>query len=295
MAGTDRMDTQKYLDRIKYNGTLDTSSTTLKKLCICHASNVPFEMFDMFGGQRKTLDLEKIYNNIVLKRRGGLCYENNGLFSWLLKNLGFDVKLIQAQLFIGTKFSPKFDHLVMMVHCSDGMEWLTDVTFGDKIFINPLKFEELTEQSQHNGVYRIRKFDEEFFVVERRVKRLINGREKNLIPGTWQILYKFDTAPRKFEDFQKMCDYHQDSEESFLKYNTISCLLNEDGIVITWGLNMCKKKYIDPYTDQLTEVKLAKTEKELREILKKEMGLDIDFELKVQARDFKGFTTNNLL
>jgi len=111
------MDTNLYLERIRYNGLLDTSAKTLKELCICHMKNIPFEAFDLFGGERKILSLEKIFNDIVINKRGGFCYENNGLFCWLLRELGFNVDMLQAQAYIHSQqiFCAEFDHMTLMV------------------------------------------------------------------------------------------------------------------------------------------------------------------------------------
>ena len=86
-----------------------------------------------------------------------------------------------------------------------------------------------------------------------------------------------------------MCDFQQDSDLSFLKYNAISCLQTEEGITISFGMTICKKKYIDPYTEEIIEVIMPKTEEEFKNIIKKEMGIELGFPLTLQARDFTGF------
>jgi len=70
-----------------------------------------------FGGKRKVLSLEKIYNDIVVNKRGGFCYENNGLFCWLLREIGFNVEIMQGQVFVSAKkeYLPEFDHMCLMV------------------------------------------------------------------------------------------------------------------------------------------------------------------------------------
>ena len=111
------MEFKKYLQRISYEGPINTSASTLKKLCDCHTKNVPFDILDMFGGEKKLLSLEKIYQSTVVKRRGGFCYENNGLFCWLLKELGFNVDILEAKAYVAAKkeFNPDFDHMCLMV------------------------------------------------------------------------------------------------------------------------------------------------------------------------------------
>jgi len=112
------MNVEDYLARINYPGRVtNTDHAALHQLCLCHSRSVPFENLDIFGGSRITLDLEKIYNKIVVKKRGGFCYENNGLFSWLLTQIGFPVVILQGQSYWEkkAKYNPEFDHMVLMV------------------------------------------------------------------------------------------------------------------------------------------------------------------------------------
>jgi len=112
------MNYNKYLERICYDGeSLKTNISTLKELCECHNNNVPFDNFDMFGGKKRTLELEKIYEEIVCKRRGGLCYENNGLFCWLLRELGFKADILRSKVDIAGDDNPyqPLDHMCLMV------------------------------------------------------------------------------------------------------------------------------------------------------------------------------------
>ena len=113
------MNYKEYLKRIHYEDkSIDTDSSTLKKLCECQLKNVPFENFDMFGGKKRVLDQEKLYENIVVKKRGGFCYELNGLFCWLLRELGFQVDILRVKLpdvkFRITTYKT-LDHMCLMV------------------------------------------------------------------------------------------------------------------------------------------------------------------------------------
>jgi len=75
-----------------------------------------------------------------------------------------------------------------------------------------------------------------------------------------------------------------------LKHNAIGCIRTDDGITMTWGQNLCKKKYVDPYNEEVTFVVNAKTQEEFKELIRKELGIAIDFPLYAQAKDFVGFT-----
>ena len=90
------MDTTAYLHRIRYHRPLDPSSVTLRALHRAHLHTVPFENLDIHLGRPIALDETALFDKIVARRRGGFCYELNGLFAVLLRILGFTVTLLAA-------------------------------------------------------------------------------------------------------------------------------------------------------------------------------------------------------
>src|ERR1051326_4663048 len=86
----------EYLERIGYDGPLDAGVDTLRRLHHAHLLAVPFENLDIHGGRPIVLERDALFDKIVRRRRGGFCYELNGLFAWLLANLGFRVTLLSA-------------------------------------------------------------------------------------------------------------------------------------------------------------------------------------------------------
>ena len=53
-----------------------------------------------------SLKTEDMFNKIVSRKRGGYCFELNGLFSWLLRSLGFEVQEYMAKFLRGEKEIP---------------------------------------------------------------------------------------------------------------------------------------------------------------------------------------------
>src|SRR2546428_543326 len=81
-------------------------------LQLAHLRTVPFENLSIPSGEPVILDDRALFEKIVSRRRGGFCYELNGLFAALLRALGFDVAMLSAQVANaeGT-FGPDFDHM----------------------------------------------------------------------------------------------------------------------------------------------------------------------------------------
>src|SRR5256885_12239222 len=101
------MNIEAYLQRIGYQGSLVPNEQTLRALQLAHLYAVPFENLDI-GLQRPiVLDLDLIFDKVVNQRRGGFCYELNGLFGELLKSLGFGVQMLSAGVYGGGgRFGP---------------------------------------------------------------------------------------------------------------------------------------------------------------------------------------------
>jgi N-hydroxyarylamine O-acetyltransferase len=90
---------EKYLERISFQDEIQINPGVLAALHRSHILNIPFENLDIHYGRKIILDLNQIEQKIIANRRGGFCYELNGLFGALLSQLGFEVKLISARVF----------------------------------------------------------------------------------------------------------------------------------------------------------------------------------------------------
>src|ERR1700712_4590237 len=108
------MDIPQYLQRINYTGPLDPTFEVLSSLQLAHLLTVPFENLDI---QNKIkIDLNNLFNKIVTRKRGGFCYELNGLFYELFQEIGFTIKMVSARVHSHKKdYSPEFDHMALVV------------------------------------------------------------------------------------------------------------------------------------------------------------------------------------
>src|SRR5712671_3170173 len=120
------MDFHAYLQRINYAGSLAPDNETLRLLHLAHLRTVPFENLSIHTNDAIVLDDDALFEKIVVRRRGGFCYELNGLFAALLRELGFEVELVSAQVArTDGGFSPDFDHMALLVVRDE--RWLADV------------------------------------------------------------------------------------------------------------------------------------------------------------------------
>ncbi len=213
MQSTDVTD---YLERIGYRGDLTPTEPVLRALHRAHLFAVPFENLDIGRGVPIQLDPAALFVKIVTRRRGGFCYELNGLFAELLRALGFRVTLLSAGVANEAGgFGPDFDHLTLRVDLD--RPWLADVGFGDS-FRDPLRLDTEAIQTQPDGSYRLVSDRQ-----HRLLARVDGDREK---PH-----YRFGLEPRAISDFAGMCQYHQTSPLSHFTQKRVCTLATPEGWV----------------------------------------------------------------
>lgn len=211
------MNTQKYLERIGLgDAEFAADQGSLRLLQRSHLLTIPFENLDIHWKRPIVLDIDRFFDKIVVEKRGGFCYELNGFFNQLLLSLGFITKLVTARVFYtdGT-IGPEFDHAAIIVTIGED-EFLADVGFGD-FTAEPLRFDVDAEQKDANGVFTIRRFDDEYLEVAKRDDE------------SWHGNYVFSETPRDLYEFSAMCDFQQYSPKSHFTKGKLCSIMTETG------------------------------------------------------------------
>ena len=232
---------------------------TLYGLHLAHMLAVPFENLDIGLKRKFHITEQEIYEKVVINKRGGFCYELNGLFAWLLKQLGFQVTYLNARVYDHEgNLGIDFDHLALLVQVPGESErWLADVGFGDS-FTEPLRFEDRGEQPQGLRVYRLDQTSDGYIV-----------RRKNY-DGAWERLYLFDLQPHIFPDeYEAACMYHQTSPESSFTRGSIITRATTDGRV-----SLEDGRLILTRNGQRTERQIVNKE-EYQQLLKKYYDIEL--------------------
>ncbi|GKT33455.1 Arylamine N-acetyltransferase like protein, partial [Aduncisulcus paluster] len=80
-------------------------------------------------GDDLPLDLESLYRRIVVKKRGGYCFEQNGLLFGVLEELGLFPQLYLARVIYNQDIHSGLTHRITMVDY-EGARYVLDVGFG---------------------------------------------------------------------------------------------------------------------------------------------------------------------
>lgn len=215
------MEISRYLARIRYSQSIKPDAQTLQGLQHAHMLHVPFENLDIGRKRPILLTEDALWEKIIVEKRGGFCYELNGLFARLLTEIGFDVTYLNARVFNREgQLGIDFDHLALLVKIPGQPErWLADVGFGDS-FTEPLRFDEPGEQIQGLRAYRLEQTADGYVTWQRNYD------------GSRKRQYFFDLFPRNFPaDYESACVYHQTSPRSSFTRGSIISRATPDGRV----------------------------------------------------------------
>ena len=219
------MDVGRYLERIGYAGPPRPGADTLRALQRAHLLTVPFENLSIHAGEPIVLDAAALFDKVVGRRRGGFCYELNGLFAWLLRELGFDVDLLSAGVLgAGGEFGPPFDHMALAVTLEE--RWLADVGFGDS-FVDPLRLDFDGAQPQANGTYLLVSDDGGRRVLVRTKSGGEPRPQYRVLPGAWALA-----------DYSERCQFHQTSPLSPFTQKRVCSQLTPAGRVTLSGMQL---------------------------------------------------------
>lgn len=220
------LDVAAYLTRIGYDGPVAPTLPVLQGLHLAHLRRVPFENLDIHLGKPISLAERDLFTKVVQQRRGGFCYELNGLFAALLREIGYEVTLLAAQFPLPDGREPiKFDHLVLRVEAPGMAPVLADVAAGRNGITGPLAIGSDAPQVQPaaGASFRLQPEDGAMWLW-----RQAPG-------GEWERVYRFTWQPWQLADFAEGCRFHQTSPDSHFTQMRICTLLTGDGRVTLAG------------------------------------------------------------
>ncbi|WP_236797019.1 arylamine N-acetyltransferase [Amycolatopsis sp. GM8] len=210
------MDVAAYLARIGADRPATPSAEALAELHERHVMTVPFENLSVHLRERIVLDEDALFGKLVQRRRGGFCYELNGAFAVLLRELGFEVSLLSGRVFAGGRWTPPFDHLALRVDLDE--PWLVDVGFG-RFARRPLRMTACEPQADTEG---------EFLLLD------VPGGDVE-VRHNGEPAYKVEQRPRELSDFGPTCWWQATSPDSNFTKNLLCTLPTPAGRVTLAG------------------------------------------------------------
>lgn len=197
------MNVKAYFDRIglPVPEKIVPDSELLRKLQFAHCTAVPYENLDMIRDVPTSLEADALFEKIVVQGRGGLCFELNGSFGNLLRELGYGVTDLAARYLRGESTIPMRRHRVLKVQAIDGL-WLCDVGIGEICPREPVQLLEGVVQEQFGERYKLEK------------DTFLGWVLMDFYKGQWRRFYSFTEEPQLTVDYiapNFYCEKHPES------------------------------------------------------------------------------------
>ena len=255
-------DVDAYLARIGYTADRRADFSTLCALMACQLDAIPFENLDVFHGRLEPdLGTEALFDKLIRRRRGGYCFELNGLFWRLLEALGFTCSCGVGRIAFGRDHLTPPAHRVIFLEIG-GTRYFCDVGFGGPIPASPLP---MTEGEIHTCT------------AGRRYRFFRDGGETTLFverEGRFVPMLIFDERPREPVDFVPLnCFCARSPAQPFRGRQMVWRMARDGRRSIDGDLLRVERKGV-------TEETVLDTETALREALLTHFGIDYPGELR---------------
>lgn len=245
---------ESYLARIGIERPRQADLAALRAIHRAHLLAIPYENLDVQLGTRLTTSPSDAFEKLVRRKRGGWCYEMNGVLGWALEQLGFRVtrgagavmREVSGDQVIG-------NHLVLRVDL-DECVYLADAGFGD----GPIEPFAVAERSFSDGRFEFALSD---------------------IGNGWWRLHNHPLGAAKSFDFTlqrgsedqlaRLCDFLQTAPVSPFVQNLVCQRHTTDGLVVLRG------KVLRRITPVETKERILASADELVSVLESAFGLHV--------------------
>jgi arylamine N-acetyltransferase len=164
-----------------------------------------------------------LFDKLVHRRRGGYCYEHNGLMGFVLEQLGFGVQRLAGRVYWmhSGDAVPAQTHQVLAVTVPgiDG-RYLVDVGFGGQTLSSAIRLEPGIVQPTRHEPYRLAEHEDGYLL-------------EALIRDEWRPLYVFADRPQPRIDLEVGSWYVSTHPESGFVVGLTAALVTDNA---RWNL-----------------------------------------------------------
>lgn len=182
-------DLDAYFARIGWSGPVAADRATLNAIAAHHPAAIAFENLDPYLDRPVDLGPETLVAKLIQGRRGGYCFEQNGLLRLVLERIGFTVTPLSGRVVwnMDPETVTARTHMVLRVDLAEGPV-LIDCGFGSAVPTGVLDLVPDVEQPTPHEPFRFVRKDEEW-------------RAQIRIGGEWRTTYRFDLTPQQDIDY----------------------------------------------------------------------------------------------
>jgi N-hydroxyarylamine O-acetyltransferase len=238
-----------YLSRIGYEGEVHIDVATLTQLMQKQLRSIPFENTEVQARRIPSLVPEDIVDKVLIRGRGGYCYEINGVFAMALTAIGFEWYFAGARPMFYPMRRPK-THMVVIVRV-EGKNYLCDTGFGGYALRAPMEIVE-GEAVQDGDRFGLELIDGEYVL-------------SSFVQDEWQRQYGFATHPQEWIEFSLANYFNATHPDTIFTQKRLAVMQTPNGRMIL----------VDNELKLIEEGILEKLEVEYESALKEYFGLEL--------------------
>lgn len=209
-----------YFARLNWSGRADVNIETLRALHLQHNCTIPFENLDVLLPREMHLDDRSLEEKLITARRGGYCFEQNGVFERVLRELGFTVRSLLGRVVLANPPSlPPRTHRLLLVEL-DGESWIADVGFGGQTLTAPIRLQADIIQKTPHGEYRLQQEGDDWIL-------------QFCHHEHWQSMYRFDRVTQQQSDHVMGNFWSAHWPQSHFRHHLLMCRHLPDGGKLT--------------------------------------------------------------
>ena len=247
---------EQYVRRIGFQGTAEATLACVVDMMHCQVMTVPFENLDIQDGKIISLNPGDIVDKLIARRRGGYCFEVNGLFSMALQALQIPHFFIAASPRTHHNVRKPKTHMAVVVQLA-GQQWLCDCGFGGYGLRAPICIDRAgVEVSQDGEQFRLSLNHDNEFELQTKVQ------------DVWETQYGFDLAPHPWADFAAANYYNSTHHDSLFVRKLLVVICTPNGRKVLFGNTLKIVENGQQFKSHLTPDNRA-------EILWREFGLTL--------------------
>ncbi|MCW3802946.1 N-hydroxyarylamine O-acetyltransferase [Escherichia albertii] len=199
-----------YFARINWSGAAAANIDTLRALHLKHNCAIPFENLDVLLPREMHLDDQSLEEKLVTARRGGYCFEQNGVFERVLRELGFNVRSLLGRVVLSNPATlPPRTHRLLLVEL-EGEHWIADVGFGGQTLTAPIRLVPDIAQTTPHGEYRLLQEGSDWVLQ-------FNHHQH------WQSMYRFDLCVQQQSDYVMSNFWSAHWPQSHFRHHLLMC------------------------------------------------------------------------
>lgn len=248
--------TKNYLNCLNISSVKNLEDIT--GLIKAHISNFTFSSLKVLLKKDISLELNDIYEDLVVKKRGGYCFEHNKLMYEVLKDLGFDVKFFLARVINNSDAEVPTTHRFTLL-TYENEEYIVDVGIGFNTPNLPVRFSGFS-RSHHGIIYKVQKNEDKTFFMQ----RIKDGEVYNIT--------KFDLNPCVEADFELGHFYsHKHPCAVFVNNLVLSLILDNE------MRSLRNDIYFKIYEDRKEQIDISSIEK-FSKVIAKDFNMNFNEE-----------------